>query len=132
MTVVQYASTGLPDDELDEPDELDPPDELDELASPELELEELDVPSVSSGPQPKAKAEEATAKRPTRRIFVLVISVVSHGKVAFVKHEKHEFAEKSVTRRHFRQRLVAMRNGCTIRADGARPACQNCVANLNS
>ncbi len=130
MTAVQYASTGLAImPELDELDELVPPDELDELASPELELEELDVPSVSSGPQPKAKAEEATAKRPTRRIFVLVIRESFHGKIAFVKHD---FGENSVTQRQFRERLVPMRNGCTIRAEGARPQRQDCVANLNS
>lgn len=131
MTAVQYASTGLAImPELDEPDELDPPDELDVLVSPELEPEELDVSLfVSSGPQPKAKAEEATAKRPTRKIFVLVIRESFHGKIAFVKHD---FGENSVTQRQFRERLVPMRNGCTIRAEGARPQRQDCVANLNS
>lgn len=114
---------------MPELDELDEPDELDVLVSPELELEELDVPSVSSGPQPKAKAEEATAKRPTRRTFDLVISGASHSKVAFVKQD---FGEKSVTQRICCLFLFAMRNACTIRADSARPERQYCVANLNS
>ena len=77
MMSVQYFSIGLSmlPDELLDPDELLELDEPPLPASPELELEPPAPPvsPVLPSPQPKAKADVAAAKKPTRRILVLVI-----------------------------------------------------------